>query len=91
MAHVETWYRCPVCSVAHGSRKEAVACRDKHPIESERWAVGKHQSVRIFANHTPWSRGGEKAALFEADLSPFIEESKKQIAAMKKEDLPPYW
>lgn len=89
MAHVETWYRCPVCSSAFDTYKEAVICRNTHPIKSEQWAVGKDgKAVRIYDNHAPWSVHGVKAALIEADLSDFIEERKKQLENVSITQLP---
>lgn len=84
-AHIETWYRCPVCHAAFDSYKEAMDCRNNHPIRSERWAVGpRGKAVRIFDNHAPDSRFGENAALREASLSDFIEERKQQLAEMER-------
>ena len=80
MAHIEIWHRCPVCNKAHDTQREAVKCRDLHPIRTERWAVGKGgKAVRIFDNCTPDGRGGVNWALREANLSDSIEIRKKQL------------
>ena len=80
MAHIEKRYRCPVCNIAYDSQKDAVACRNGHPIKAERWAVGKGgKGVRIFDNWTLNSMHGEIGALREADLSDDIEERKRQL------------
>lgn len=79
MAHLETWYRCPICNRAHDTYSEAVKCRNKHPIQSERWAVGKRgKVVRIFNN---FSAKEVDQSLREADLSDLIEERKRQLTA----------
>jgi hypothetical protein len=80
MAHIEVWYRCPVCEVAYKSIGEATECRKSHPIRAERWAVGKGgKAVRIFDNWALDSMHGEIGALREADLSDDIEERKRQL------------
>lgn len=80
MAHIETWYRCPVCGRAHGTYKEAVICKNKHDIQSEQWAVGTGgKAVRIFDNWAPDSLHGINGAQREADLSDFVEIRKKQL------------
>ena len=48
MAHIVTWYRCPVCNQAYDNEREAMRCRNQHPIRSELWAIGKGgKGVRI--------------------------------------------
>lgn len=83
MAHIEIWYRCPVCNAAYTEYIEAVRCRNKHDIISERWAVGKEKAVRIFDNCAPNGRGGLNWALNEADLSDDIDERKCQLELLK--------
>lgn len=69
MAHVETWYRCPVCHQAFGSQSEAIKCRNDHPIISEKWATGKNgKAVRIQDNCSLNGMGGLYWALKEADM-----------------------
>lgn len=84
MAHIEIRYRCPVCNARHTEYIEAVRCRNKHDIISERWAVGKYKSVRIYDNHHKDSRNGVNGALKEADLSDNIDERKRQLELLKK-------
>lgn len=84
MAHIETWYRCPICNVAFDKYIDAVRCRNKHDIITERWAVGKYKSVRIYDNHHKESRYGENGALREADLSDNIHERKRQLEELQK-------
>lgn len=74
MAHIEIWYRCPLCKRPYYTEREAGICRNKHPVIAERRAVGKGgKAVRI-------DRPGEEEwALREADLSDFIEERKRQL------------
>lgn len=63
MAHIETWYRCPVCKQAFGIQVDAIKCRNEHPILSERWAVGKEgKAVRIYDNCSIDGFGGENWA-----------------------------
>ena len=78
MAHIEIWYRCPLCKRVYDTEREALICKNKHPIITERRAVGKDgKAVRI-------DRPGEEAwALREADLSDFIEERKRQLKEMQ--------
>ena len=78
MAHIEIWYHCPLCKRAYDTEREAVISKNKHPIITERRAVGKDgKAVRI-------DRPGEEArALREADLSDFIEERKRQLKEMQ--------
>ena len=78
-AHIELWYRCPVCRSAYKDERDAIKCRSTHPIKAESWAVGKRKSVRIFDNCAPDGVGGVNWALKEADLSDFIEERKRQL------------
>lgn len=74
MAHIEIWYRCPLCKRAYDTEREAVICKNKHPITTERWAVGKGgKAVRVYSPRE------EMWALKEADLSDFIEERKRQL------------
>ena len=80
MAHVETWHRCPTCNSLHDKLKDAVSCKNKHPVTSERWAVGKGgKAVRIYDNCSLDGYGGVNWALREADLSDYIEERKRQL------------
>ncbi|MGE5631605.1 MAG: hypothetical protein ACM3TR_10985 [Caulobacteraceae bacterium] len=80
MAHIEVWYRCPVCNLAYDNQREAIGCRNAHPVKSERWAVGNGgKAVRISDNCTPDGYGGVNWALREADLSDLIEERKRQL------------
>jgi len=80
MAYIETWHRCPVCGKTYDSQSDAVTCRNKHPIETETWAIGKGgKAVRIFDNCTLDGRGGLRWALKEADLSDNIQIRKRQL------------
>lgn len=80
MAHIETWYRCPVCQRPYDKQSKAITCRNAHPISAEKWAVGKGgKAVRIFDNCSLDGRGGLRWALKEADLSDNIKERAKQI------------
>jgi len=80
MAHIETWYRCPVCSQPYDKQGAAIKCRNSHPIKAERWAVGKgRKMVRIFDSCALNSFGGVNWALREADLSDNIQERAKQL------------
>ena len=77
MAHIETWYCCPVCRRVWETHKKAFTCRNSHSVIEEMWAVGKGgKAVRIFDNYSQSMING---ALREADLSDFIEERKKQL------------
>lgn len=68
MAHIEIWVRCPVCNKICKNFSEAVKCRDSHPIQSERWAVGNDgAAVMIWENAAPGSMGSEEWALKKAD------------------------
>lgn len=80
MAHIEIWYRCPLCKRAYYTEREAGICRNKHPVITERRAVGKGgKSVRI-------DRPGQEAqALREADLSDLIEERQRQLKKIQDE------
>jgi hypothetical protein len=85
MAHIEIWYRCPVCNQPFDNEREAMRCRNQHPIKSERWAVGKGgKAVLIFDGWAPDSARGVNGALREADLSDDIHERKKQLEAEEK-------
>lgn len=84
MAHIETRYRCPICNNAFDKYIEAVRCRNKHDIISERWAVGRYKDVRIFDNCAPDGRGGVNWALKEADLSDDIDVRKQQLEELRK-------
>lgn len=86
MAHVEVWYRCPVCDCAYNDQREAEKCRNQHPIKLEQWAVGKHKAVRIYDNHTPDSIYGANRALREADLSDFTAERRRQLEELKRKE-----
>jgi len=87
MAHIEIWYRCPVCNQAYSSQREATRCKNLHPVKEERWAVGKGgKAVRIFDNWAPDTMHGINGALREADLSDFIEERKRQLAELEKQE-----
>ena len=86
MALIANRYRCPACSRLFTTYKEAKDCRDRHPVQTERWAVGKDgKEVRISENCSYNGAGGEKWALREADLSDFIGERKKQLEEMERE------
>lgn len=66
-AWIETLYVCPACGSKWNTRKEAVNCRNRHQIKTERWAVNeKGRAVRIFDNCSPNGSGGEPAALEQA-------------------------
>lgn len=80
MAHIEIWYRCPTCNLLYKREQDAITCQRKHPIRSEKWAVGKGgKAVRIFDSWAPDTMHGINGALREADLSDFIEEQKRQL------------
>ena len=79
MAHIETLYRCICCNALYSTRKDAISCASSHVI-SEKWAVGKFKSVRIFGNCAPNSFYGINWALREADLSDDIDERRRQLA-----------
>lgn len=81
MAHIEIYYRCPTCQRLWDKQKEAINCRNSHPVQEEKWAVGKGgKMVRIFDNHAINSTHGIYGALREADLSDDIrEERMKQL------------
>lgn len=84
MAHIETWYRCPVCNHPYDSQGEAIKCRNNHPIMSEKLAVGKSgKAVRIYDNCSLNGYGGLNWALKEAELSDNIEERKRQLEQSK--------
>ncbi|HEX2986077.1 MAG TPA: hypothetical protein VHO71_04605 [Caproiciproducens sp.] len=87
MAHIETWYRCPVCNQPFDNQREAMRCRNQHPISSELWAVGESgKGVRIFDNWAPDSMHGIKGALREADLSDDIHERKRQLEKLERNE-----
>jgi len=70
VAHVETWFCCPICNRAYSEQRDAARCRNQHPIIVERWAIGKSgKAVRIFDHWAPDSMHGMNGALREADLS----------------------
>ncbi|TCX51954.1 hypothetical protein [Dehalobacter sp. 14DCB1] len=78
MAHIETWYRCPTCNRVWSSQKEAITCRNSHPVKAERWAIGKNgKAVAVSYRGLDW-------ALREADLSDFIHERAKQLEGGEK-------
>lgn len=80
MAHIEIWYRCPVCNALYDKEPKADKCRNTHPVRAERWAVGKGgKAVRIYDDCTLNGHGGVNWALREADMSDFIEERKRQL------------
>ncbi len=80
MAHIEVWHRCPTCQRLYDKQKDAINCRNSHPIREEQWAVGKGgKSVKIFDNCSFDGYGGVNWALREADRSDFIEERKQQL------------
>ncbi len=86
MAHLETWYRCPVCYKPFRSLGEAVACRNDHLPESEQWAIGKGgKAIRIYENYHPDSLHGINGALMEADLSDIIAVRKMQLSERNSE------
>ena len=76
MAHIETWYRCPVCDRLYDKQKEAITCRNNHPISVEQWAIGKSgKAVKVQEN---WSDATGRA-MREADLSDNIHERARQL------------
>jgi len=80
MAHIETWYSCPVCNRAYNNQGKAIRCRNDHPVREEKWAVGKDRKmVRIFDHCALNGRGGVNWALREADLSDDIKKRAKQL------------
>ena len=80
MAHIEVWYRCPVCDARYTDEQSAIRCKNRHPIIPERWAVGKDgKAVKINEFASPDGKYGMHWALREADLSDFIEERKMQL------------
>lgn len=87
MAHIETWYRCPICNQAYDNEREAMRCRNQHPIRSELWAIGKSgKGVRILDNWAPESAHGIKGAIREADLSDDIHERKRQLEELERKE-----
>ena len=87
MAHIVTWYRCPVCNQAYDNEREAMRCRNQHPIRSGLWAIGKDgKGVRILDNWAPDSMHGIKGALREADLSDNIYERKRQLEELERKE-----
>lgn len=85
MARIETWHRCPVCHKYFDKQYDAISCRNAHPIETERWAVGKDgKAVRIFDHCALDGCGGLKWALQEADLSDDVKERAKQLRKGEK-------
>lgn len=79
MAQIKVFYICPVCKASHDKQSDAIACRNKHPIRTETWAVGKEKMVRIYDHCASDGLGGMNWALREADLSDNIETRKRQI------------
>lgn len=80
MAHIEVWHRCPTCQLLYDKQKDAINCRNSHPIRAEQWAVGKGgKAVKVQEN---WSDAIGRA-LREADLSDNIHERAKQLQEMK--------
>ncbi len=70
MARIETWYRCPVCKGVYGDKSQATACRNRHEVMSELWAVGKEgKAVRVNPRASVNGYGGINWALGEADRS----------------------
>lgn len=68
MAHIEIWWRCPVCKKAHDTCADAIKCRNSHPIVSERWAVGNNEAAyKINKNVEPGWVGSEEWAMKLAD------------------------
>lgn len=85
MAHIKNYYRCPTCKSAYDTEKDATICKNKHPVNVERWAIGKGgKAVRIFDNCSPDGVGGERYALQEADMSDNIKERKRQMEELEK-------
>lgn len=84
MAHIKTWYRCPVCKKAYMKQADAIKCRSLHPIIVEEWAVGESgKEVRIHENCSLNGYGGLNWALREAELSDNIQERKLQLEQNK--------
>ncbi len=85
MSRVEERYRCPACGGLWKTYREAVICRNRHPIKSELWAMNavSRKAVRINENCTPDGYGGIKWALREANLSDNKILRKKQLEAIK--------
>ena len=68
MAHIEIWMRRPVCKHIYSTFAEAIKCRDSHPIQSERWAVGDNGAAYMIHEHVaPGSFSSEEWALKKAD------------------------
>jgi len=62
MAHIETWWKCPVCHCCFTLRREAEACARKH-VRAEKWAVSDiYPGKAVACNYR-----GEAFALREAD------------------------
>lgn len=80
MAKLVYLYRCPGCNGQWETEAEAIACRNKHPIEKELWAFGKRGKGCLVAYH------GEERALVEADLSDYIDVRKKQLEELMQKD-----
>lgn len=88
MAHIETWYRCPVCNRPYSSLREATRCKNLHPAKMERWAVGGDgKAVRIFDHCAPDGIGGINWALREADLSDDVKERKRQLKEIGRKEV----
>lgn len=73
MAYIETIYCCPTCNRKFINQKEAIKCRNTHPIVEEKRAVGQGgKSVRIYDNCLEDGYGGWKdrdSELFETGWS----------------------
>lgn len=87
MAYVKTVYLCPVCKERYDKMNDAIACRNQHTIESQRWAVGAGgKKVLIHECSAPNSWGSEQWALRESELSDVIPERKKQLEAREAQE-----
>lgn len=92
MAVLMTLFRCPTCKTLHKSQKDALACKNRHLIIREQWAVGRDgKAVRVMPGVHPDGLYGLKWALREADLSDFVDTRRKQLEKEKwglKHDYP---
>lgn len=88
MAHVEMRYRCPTCNTAYNDHKDAIKCRNRHPIREETWAVGKDgKEVRFFEALPAGACYSKEWSLKEADLSDLIEVRERQLKELKAKEV----
>lgn len=82
VAKIEKWYKCPVCKRCYTEQREAVRCKNKHPILEEEWAVSEPYTGKAVKICMEFSR---EMALREADLPDNIVERKKKLCELENE------